>query len=1232
MELQTTDAHHADDERKRGVLKAISAQSIPLLEVSNVLRTLNLTASEKKKIKRDLLKFLKYTSRENPDGDEQPPQKKIISVVDRTHVIKELGPEFEDYVGNFGRLAVDHAKPPVIKDIHGSLVEKGIDIPIDRLKRIVNDSLSLPKQTNSESDSSSADRLINEHILKKYGSLANRPSLRTFLLDMRTDHPEWFNLGKGRGLNKQVLETWIHTDVDKRRRHAPYIVNNIIAEIREAKENDPTLSIKEKEQDVTLHEVIEKVGGAIPTRQLQAIVRAARPLQVHLLDPLTFGEFDAVMTYIYYDQRMMLGRDRLLGFFSDMTEESAATFFKPWMTQLTRVRAAKAASDTRASNASSGGAKVSNRAKGTTKSRSKRRVGTAGEDDATVEDGEEDGGEADADVVTTGHRVQGRVKVSKINPYEMPSVLDRADITTAEQVVDIPIAALLHRIKLTVTKARVMQWIRSQEVHQIFFPAKQKRTFAPTILKEPYSQIAVDLISLEFAQSNGKSLVAGGGFVFVLTAIDMFSKRAFAVPLLTKSASAVLNAFEYLFRTKRTFDVGTGNSIADLDTYPRFNQHPRVIRSDNGTEFTNKDIDYYFLNDTMVLPSIFKKELDLAENGFTHTKQIFSQPYTPQSNGAIERFNKFLKRQLNMYTTQTSSGGTWVEVLPRILKAYNATKSRITGLSPDEIDGVYMSRPIPIDTISKFSSGEEKERERVAKFEAVKKPTHAQIEADAKARASAEGRAILKRKALALLSTEWVESIKSEASQRIRDRLNHIQRDIREALAPQFKKLLGKDLCQDLDVGSIVRLHQYLSKNMGENWSRQVYRIYSKQCIGGNNGGEATDTTPLRRPLVRVQLLGRDPDGRYTPRPFTEPQITAVLVNVLLKERIYIAEIDGSWLFVSTTLTNLVNSLTELYIWTPVTRGQERGTWRRKQTTETRLVTRATMAYLAAAEVAGASLAVDMTQTIGKFREGDIALFYELNGIEGRLYHEHEVLKVDAVMNPLKSEPKYIIQRLVRPILVTKKNVVVASEKNTRNDECHPYYIVKWSGYDNLTKEPRKNLPQSLVKRFEKRNEVVWSFVASYGQNFATDVQSKLDAKELTYRENDVYKTKEEDTSQSFTVGDFFIFTHGKKKYIGQVMHFVHGGTINAGDKFEEFVDFGTSKRDVQAQEWKYKSKSSSGATFVLNPLKDRNGEDIFTVVKRSEIVKIFKPTTYNSTDDGITLDVSLAEENKLIF
>ncbi|UYV72861.1 hypothetical protein LAZ67_10001016, partial [Cordylochernes scorpioides] len=66
----------------------------------------------------------------------------------------------------------------------------------------------------------------------------------------------------------------------------------------------------------------------------------------------------------------------------------------------------------------------------------------------------------------------------------------------------------------------------------------------------------------------------------------------------------------------------------------------------------------------------------LKECGIRHIK---ASPYYPKSNGKIERFHRFLKKQFN---SSSEEGKDWKEDLSRILMSYRTTPNRSTGKTP----------------------------------------------------------------------------------------------------------------------------------------------------------------------------------------------------------------------------------------------------------------------------------------------------------------------------------------------------------------------------------------------------------------------------------------------------------------------------------------------------------------------------------------------------------------------
>ena len=90
---------------------------------------------------------------------------------------------------------------------------------------------------------------------------------------------------------------------------------------------------------------------------------------------------------------------------------------------------------------------------------------------------------------------------------------------------------------------------------------------------------------------------------------------------------------------------------------------PHIIQSDNGAEFKGE-----------------VSEL-LTNKGI---KQIFSSPYHPQSQGAVESFNGTFKRLLRRYLAQNKTK-RWVDYVPDILTNYNSTIHSTTHTTPDKL-------------------------------------------------------------------------------------------------------------------------------------------------------------------------------------------------------------------------------------------------------------------------------------------------------------------------------------------------------------------------------------------------------------------------------------------------------------------------------------------------------------------------------------------------------------------
>ena len=128
---------------------------------------------------------------------------------------------------------------------------------------------------------------------------------------------------------------------------------------------------------------------------------------------------------------------------------------------------------------------------------------------------------------------------------------------------------------------------------------------------------------------------------YLLTCIDVFSKRAWAVPLKNKSGETVKAAFEDIFK----------------------DEIPNMLQTDKGTEFLNSTVQALF-----------------AQHDIKH--------YTSENEdikaAVVERFNRTLKNKMWRYFTYAKTQ-KYFDVLDEMIESYNNTYHRSIGMAPNEV-------------------------------------------------------------------------------------------------------------------------------------------------------------------------------------------------------------------------------------------------------------------------------------------------------------------------------------------------------------------------------------------------------------------------------------------------------------------------------------------------------------------------------------------------------------------
>lgn len=152
---------------------------------------------------------------------------------------------------------------------------------------------------------------------------------------------------------------------------------------------------------------------------------------------------------------------------------------------------------------------------------------------------------------------------------------------------------------------------------------------------EPFEVMSVDTC--------GPFEPSAGGFRYIFTFVDHFSRWAIAIPSFKNNAAS----FSQVLLNEVVAKYGT----------------PRVLISDAGSEFVNS-----------VLNAVYR---------MLKTRRIVSSPYHPQSNGLVERMNGTLKQVINTLTHANKDD--WAYMLPFVAHAINTSHSEFLDMTPWEV-------------------------------------------------------------------------------------------------------------------------------------------------------------------------------------------------------------------------------------------------------------------------------------------------------------------------------------------------------------------------------------------------------------------------------------------------------------------------------------------------------------------------------------------------------------------
>ena len=241
--------------------------------------------------------------------------------------------------------------------------------------------------------------------------------------------------------------------------------------------------------------------------------------------------------------------------------------------------------------------------------------------------------------------------------------------TTLRELYNNPATGFLSQRKLYL-KAReinpkvrvkdVKAFLDKQEARQITYQQK-KPGYSAIIAHFPRNNFQADLLDLQ------KYKGVNRGFKYVLVVVDVYSRYAWLIPLKTKAAGVVADAFVKLFDSKEDelldrrskTSSKTGDSKEGLPSLPP--NQPRDLTTDSGSEFLNK-----------TLAPILKKR------GIKH---FTSEPGTHNQLGLVERMNKTIRTFLRKYWAAYDTK-RWIDIIDDFTKNYRNTEHTTIKTTP----------------------------------------------------------------------------------------------------------------------------------------------------------------------------------------------------------------------------------------------------------------------------------------------------------------------------------------------------------------------------------------------------------------------------------------------------------------------------------------------------------------------------------------------------------------------
>ena len=187
----------------------------------------------------------------------------------------------------------------------------------------------------------------------------------------------------------------------------------------------------------------------------------------------------------------------------------------------------------------------------------------------------------------------------------------------------------------------VKNWLQGENTYTLHKPVRKKFPRIKTVTDGINHQWQGDLVDLKmFSRFNS-------GYKYILTLIDVFSRKAWAIPVKSKLGKDIKKALQTVFSQNK----------------------PQILQTDKGREFINDTVQEYLKDEGVYFFTSQNDDIKCA---------------------IVERFNRTLKGKMFKYFT---SKGTkrYINVLQDLVNSYNNSKHRSIKMTPNEVTNINTS-------------------------------------------------------------------------------------------------------------------------------------------------------------------------------------------------------------------------------------------------------------------------------------------------------------------------------------------------------------------------------------------------------------------------------------------------------------------------------------------------------------------------------------------------------------